>query len=327
MTKNLVSVIIVNWNGKKWLKKCLDSLLNQTYKQFEIILIDNASSDDSAKYIKKNYPHTRLVINKKNLGLTRAINQGVKLSKGEFLLIVNNDTWVDRNFIERLYQFYSEHSFAVIAPQEKRYDKTQDFKCNTTIDPTGSPVYFVPTYSRPDKLFYLSVCFFCSKKAYLESRGLDNNFFMYHEDVDWFWRLSLLGKKFAYVNNVFIYHAGAGSTGRGIKYNTFLWRNQNTLQALIKNYSTLVMLFILPVYFTQNLLEMLFFILIMKPKIASSYINGWIFNVKYLKRTFGERRWVQKNRKIGDMEILRKMYLGPGKLFLLNSYLSSKNGK
>ena len=63
--KNLVSVIIVNWNGKKWLKKCLYSLLSQTYKQLEIILIDNASSDDSVQYLKKNYSDIRLIESKK----------------------------------------------------------------------------------------------------------------------------------------------------------------------------------------------------------------------------------------------------------------------
>lgn len=321
MTKNLVSIVIVNWNGKKWLKKCLDSLLDQSYKKVEIIIIDNASSDDSLEFIRENYPQVRLFVNKNNLGLTKAINQGVRLSKGEFLLLINNDAWVNTDFLERLYKFYSEYSFAVIAPQEKRYDKTQDFKCNTTIDPTGSPAYFIPTYGRPDKLFYLSVCFFCSRKAYLESKGLDNNFFMYHEDVDWFWRLSLLGKKFAYVDDVFIYHAGAGSTGGGIKYNTFLWRNQNALQTLIKNYSLQMLLLVLPIYFLQNLGEILFFLLTFKPRLAISYLQGWSFNIKNLRRTLKERKWIQERRVVNDIQILRKMYVGSGKLLLLKEYI------
>lgn len=322
--REFVSVVIVNWNGKEWLKKCLDSLLNQTYKELEIILIDNASSDDSVQYVKKNYNNITLIQSKKNLGLTNGINLGIEKCKGKYILLVNNDVWMENDFIQKIYEFYKKNNYSVIAPEEKRYDKSQDFLCNTTIDITGSPAYFIPTYSKPDKIFYLSVCFFCSKREYLDSGGLDKDFFMYNEDVDWFWRLSLFGKKFTYVKDVFIYHAGAGSTGSGIKYNTFLWRNQNSLQMLIKNYSISMLFITLPIYLLQNIFEILFFILILKPKIAFSYIQGLVFNIRNLRRTIRKRRWIQSRRIVGEFEIIKKMYVGFGKLLFLKNYLKRK---
>jgi GT2 family glycosyltransferase len=154
----------------------------------------------------------------------------------------------------------------------------------------------------------------------MNTQGFDDNYFAYYEDVDWFWRLLLLGKRFNYAKNIFIYHEGAGSTGKGLKYKMFLWRNQNTLQTLIKNYSIISLLFILPVYFMQNLVEIFFFLLIFKPRIAFSYIEGWWFNIKTIRHILKKRKWIQKRRKVSDIEILKKMYLGPAKLRMLLSY-------
>ncbi|HVZ66640.1 MAG TPA: glycosyltransferase family 2 protein, partial [Patescibacteria group bacterium] len=305
--------------GKKWLKRFFASLSKQTYKNVELILIDNGSTDGSIEFVKKYFPKVKIVVNKKNYGLAKATNIGVKNSHGKYILFMNNDTWVDKNFIDNFVRFYESNRYQVISAAEKRYYKDTYFKCNTTIDPTGSPAYFKPTLNKK-KLFYLTVCFFCTKEIFESSGGLDEDFFMYYEDVDWFWRLSLQGRKFAMMENNFIHHAGAGSTGGGIKYNTFLWRNQNTLQTLIKNYSLPILIVVLPVYFVQNLVEILFFLLIGRPKISQSYVEGWIYNLKKIKKTLKKREWVQKNRVVNDLEILRKMYMGFGKYLFLKDY-------
>ena len=152
-----------------------------------------------------------------------------------------------------------------------------------------------------------------SNQLYRKSLGLDENFFMYCEEVDWFWRLVLMGKTCAYATDIFIYHAGSKSTSGGLKYTTFLWRNQNALQMLLKNYQWFNLLWVLPVYFFQNILEILFFMLVLKPKIALSYIQGWWFNIKHLKKILEKRKWIQENRLVSDYEIMKKMYIGFGK--------------
>jgi hypothetical protein len=322
MIEELISIIIVNYNGEKWLKKLFDSLTMQTYQNFEIIFVDNASVDNSIKFISANYNDQRIKVIKsnKNLGFAGGNNLGINNCLGKYILLLNNDTWVKDDFLYKIYNFYIGNNFDVIAPYEQDYEDKKDFsKYSLTIDFFGHPVYLRGEYK---KNFYLSgVCLFFLKKIYEESLGLDNNFFMYFEETDWFWRLNLLNKKFSYVNNLFVYHAGAGSTGGGIKYNSFLWRNQNTLQMLLKNYKWFNLLWVLPIYIIQNIFEISFFLLIFKPKISYSYIQGWWFNIKNIKKIVKKREWIKNNRLVGDCEIMRNMYIGFGKLNHLLSFL------
>jgi GT2 family glycosyltransferase len=311
-----VSVIIVNYNGKKWLTKCFDSLIQQTYTDFEIIFVDNNSSDDSIKFLEKHYQDVRIRVIESgaNLGFSGGNNLGIKESRGEYILLLNNDTWVDPTFLESIVDFYNKNQYDVIAPFERNYDKNQNFEeYKISIDILGHFIYFKEASNK--KEFYLSgVSLFFSKQLYQETKGLDNNFFMYFEEIDWFWRLHLLKKKITHIPNVFVYHKGSGSTGDGIKYLSFLWRNQNTLQMLLKNYYFITLIFILPIYIMQNIIEMTFFLIIRRPKISLSYIQGWYFNLKFLRRTLAQRRWVQANRKISDLDIMKKMYIGSAKI-------------
>lgn len=308
-------------NGKKWINKCLNSLTKQTYKSIEIIIVDNNSRDDSIENINKNFPNTKIIKNNTNVGFSRGVNQGIKSSKGEYIVIMNNDTWTEKDFMEKLIKFYVENKFDVVAPTEKQYLRNKTFSRNTTIDILCMPNFHIPR-NKSGKLFYLSgVCLLFSKKLYLETLGFDNNYFMYFEDVDWFWRLNLMGKRYTYADKIFIHHAGAGSTGEGVQYDIFLWRNQNALQTILKNYSITTLLWILPLYIFQNLFEIVYFILTFKFKIAYSYIQGWYFNIKYFKRTINKRKWIQKHRIISDWEIIKMMYWGSAKLVMLMDYL------
>ena len=97
-----VSIIIINWNGLRWLPDCFGSLGKQNYRNYEIIFIDNASKDDSVLWVKKHYPKTKICINKTNLGFSDANNVGYKLAKGKYVLFLNNDTCVTKTFLTEL---------------------------------------------------------------------------------------------------------------------------------------------------------------------------------------------------------------------------------
>ena len=318
----LVSIIIVNYNGKKWLKNCLDSVLKQTYKNFEVIVVDNASTDGSIEFIEKKYPPVRLVKLKKNIGFAGGNNIGIEHAKGGLIILLNNDTWLENNFLEKLVKFYVNNDYDVVGPKECSYYKPyskQNFYWS--IDFTGHPI----PKKTIDKMFYLSgVCVLFSKKLYLETGSLDNNFFMYFEEIDWFWRLNLLGKRFTYVPSLYIHHRSF-QLPKGqlrLNYERFLWRNQNELQMLLKNYSLLMLTIVLPLYFLQNIFEIVFFLIILKPKIAFSYVEGWLFNIKNIKKTFTKRKKIQTQRKVSDIYILSKMSLIPGKLVHLWNYVT-----
>jgi GT2 family glycosyltransferase/protein-L-isoaspartate O-methyltransferase len=311
----LISVVIVNWNGKKWLPKCLDSLKKQTYKPLEVVVVDNSSTDGSTNLLHANYPWVQLVQSKKNLGFAGGNNLGITKAKGGLILLLNSDTWLDPDFVEKLHEQYVQGKYDVIGPYESNYDNTSHPKNISTIDLLGHTVVFPARAKNMHKLFYKSgVCLLFSKNLYTETGGLDDDFFMYVEEVDWFWRLHLLGKKIGLAENLFVHHAGAGSTGTGLKYNTFLWRNQNTLQMLLKNYSAVSLIGVLPLYLIQNVAEMFAFLLIGKFKIASTYWKGIGFNIRHLTRTLKKRNAIQQTRIVSDGQLMSRMYFGNGKL-------------
>jgi GT2 family glycosyltransferase len=98
----LVSIIIVNWNGRQYLSECFSSLKKQEYTDTEVIFVDNASTDDSVEFIRKHYPRTKIIENTKNLGFAGANNIGFHQAKGELVLFLNNDTRVTKTFLTEL---------------------------------------------------------------------------------------------------------------------------------------------------------------------------------------------------------------------------------
>jgi GT2 family glycosyltransferase len=318
---DLVSVIIVNWNGKKWLKKCLDSLICQTYKNIEIIVVDNNSTDDSVTFLTNEYPILKIIKNDTNAGYAKGNNLGINNASGNLILLLNSDTWCDRDFIAVAVSNFYEKKCDVFGATETEYENPQYKTYKMSVDPFG---YFVTLTKQLDRIppFYISgACLLFRKNLYLETGGLDDDFFMYSEEVDWFWRLQLMKKNIYQDMNLFIHHASAGSIAGGMQYKKFLWRNQNILQMLLKNYNWINLLWVLPIYFVQNILEIIVLIFILKPKIAWSYIEGWWFNVRHLKQTLIKRKFIQKARLVSDWEIIKGMYFGFGKIQHLRSVI------
>ena len=104
----LVSIVVLNYNGLKWLKPCLDSVVTQTYSNYEVILVDNGSVDTSVEFVEQNYPSVKVVRIGKNLGFAEGNNVGAKVAKGEFLFLLNNDTYVEKDYLEKLLKSFDE---------------------------------------------------------------------------------------------------------------------------------------------------------------------------------------------------------------------------
>ncbi|MGC8827650.1 MAG: glycosyltransferase family 2 protein, partial [Anaerolineae bacterium] len=108
-TDPLVSVIIPNWNGAALLPACLDSLRAQTYRRLEIIVVDNASTDDSAALVRERYPEVRLILLPENRGLTGGVNAGIRAAQGEIIALLNNDAEAEPAWVEVLVQALEAH--------------------------------------------------------------------------------------------------------------------------------------------------------------------------------------------------------------------------
>jgi GT2 family glycosyltransferase len=324
MTYPLISIIVVNWNGQRWLKRCLTSLQQQTYPNVEIIVVDNGSTDNSLGTIRVTFPKVKIILNETNQGFARANNLGVQNATGKCIVLLNNDSWIQPDCIDKLYAYYRTHKYAVVAPIEAQYDTKQPDHYRATIDPWGHPVYSKAILSTKQPFYLPGICLFFSRQLFIHTGGFDPLFFMYVEEVDWFWRLHLQNKTCHYVPGVYVFHAGAGSTGIGLTYTTFLWRNQNTLTMLIKNYAWYNLILILPSYLLQNCFELLFFLVLLKPSLSYSYLQGWWFTASHLPEILAERRDIQADRKMSDRVIFRLMYHGFGKLHHFSRYVRAR---
>ncbi|MBE2183171.1 MAG: glycosyltransferase family 2 protein [Anaerolineae bacterium] len=238
----LFSIIIPHWNGKKYLKTCLDSLLQQNYPSIEIIIVDNASTDGSQAYIKQNYPQVILLELPVNRGFTGACNAGLATADGEFVALLNNDTEVDPGWALAVVNGFQKHPEAgSIASKMLLFDQRNHIHTAGdyfTIDGrAGNRGVWQQDQGDFDReAFVFSACGGSSayRRSMIDEIGvLDDDFFFLLEDVDLGWRAQLAGWRCLYTPQAVVYHH-LSATGGGVTASYYDGRN--SLWLLIKNY-------------------------------------------------------------------------------------------
>ena len=112
-----VSIVILNWNGKEHLEDCLASLKKQTYASLELLLVDNASVDGSVEYVEGCFPMVNVLVNPENRGFGPAVNRGVEQAKGEYVLFLNNDLFLDEQCIEKMVTMIEDEKVGAVVPK------------------------------------------------------------------------------------------------------------------------------------------------------------------------------------------------------------------
>ncbi len=232
-----VSIIIVSFNTLSFIKKCIDAVIDSNFKNltYEIIVVDNASSDNSVKVLKKQFPNIAVIANKENLGFAKANNIGVKKAKGKFLLFLNPDIEVQNNTIGEIYKFTTEYKDAgaatckIILPN----GNIDDASHRGFPTPWNSLSYFSGlsrvfskskifsgysmTYLDLSKTHEIDVCagafMMVPRKAGDEIGWWDEDYFFYGEDIEFCLRLKEKGYKVYYVPRVFALHHKGVSGG------------------------------------------------------------------------------------------------------------------
>jgi len=233
--KDLV-ISIVSYNSLSFLKECLDSILeNPTEKDYQIIVVDNASSDGTVEFIGKNYPGIKLIANNKNIGFAAANNQAIKNSDSKYILLINSDCEVYKGSLDSLIGFMDKNTGTGIAgPKIVNSDGTTQLSCRrfpSLLDAAahnilgdifpGNPFtkkYKLADVSRdkPFKVDWVSgSCMIIRRKALEDTGELDEKYFMYIEDVDICYRMWQKGWSVYYCPEAEIMHHAGGSTGRG----------------------------------------------------------------------------------------------------------------
>ena len=221
-----VTVIIPNYNGRHFLEECFDSLKIQNIP-LKVIVIDNASEDESAKYIRDNYPDLTIIQNKKNIGFAAAVNQGIRASKTDYVFLLNNDTELEENCISNLVRCIEtdENIFAVSS-------KMIQFENRDLMDDAGDAYTILgwtkkvgngrspDLYNEEREVFSACAGAAIYRRNILNEIGhFDENFFAYLEDVDISYRARIHGYKSIYCPEAVVYHHGSGTSGS--KHNAF----------------------------------------------------------------------------------------------------------
>ena len=320
------SIIILNYNGKSYLENCLKSLEEQTYKNMEVILVDNASIDGSVEYVEQKFPWVKIVRNSRNLGFAEGNNRGVKYATGEYVVFLNNDTVVDKYWLENLIiAAESDPTIGICGSKILFLDKKDLIQeLGGLCDIYGSTTHRYcgeidkGQYDFISDVFYVSgASLLIKRKVLKEIGGFDPIYFMYHEDVDLCWRAQLAGYRVVVVPTSKVYHKGGGSlqsplsryiSGKfEIDKQRKYFTERNTLITLLKNYSLKTLLKILPRYLALISAEIGLYIVSGRFDGVIILLKAQFYVLKNIKYILFQREKISKIRKVNDAVIIRRM--------------------
>ena len=263
----VVSVVIPNYNGLRFLQECFFSLQQQTLTDYEVILVDNGSSDESVGYTRVHFPEVRIVQLPENLGFCRAVNEGIRQSEAPFVVLLNNDTAVEPDFLEELMAAIKRHPKAFsCASRMVRYDERDqlddagNFYCALGWAYARGKGKKVDRYQKEERIFAACAGAAIYRKAVFEKIGyFDEEHFAYLEDIDIGYRARIFGYENWYAPKAVVYHVGSGTSGS--RYNQFKIRysSRNSIYLIWKNMPLWQIVLNLPLLTAGFGIKLLFF--------------------------------------------------------------------
>ncbi len=241
----LISIIIVNYNQLEVTCEFIESTKLLTYPNYEIVLVDNGSKTDPTEIIHSKYPEVVLIVNKKNLGFTGGNNVGIDAARGEYYLIINNDTEVTHDLLERLLEpFFADASIGVVSPKIRYYvnplviqyagfNEINPFTGrNTTV---GKSEIDCGQHDVGSYTFYAHGAAMMVKKEVVEKVGpLPDIFFIYYEELDWSAHIRRAGYNIYYQPTALIFHKESITMGKDSPFKAY-YQNRNRILFMRRN--------------------------------------------------------------------------------------------
>jgi len=238
-----ISFIIVTWNTKDLLQKCLDSIYKTINDiTFEIIVIDNASEDDTVVMLSGKFPHITLIMNSRNLGFGAANNQGLRIMRGRYALLLNSDTVLTIHAVEELFTFMETHPEAAMACGQllnangSKQNSVASFPSLPTLMTNMSMLEYLFPKRYPSKHYDyekpievdsgIGACLLVLKKAIDEVGMFDERYFFFFEETDWAYQMKKAGWKIFHIPTAFIYHFQGQSIGRNVRSRIEFYRSR-----------------------------------------------------------------------------------------------------
>ena len=262
----LVSIISINYNQLEVTGELLESLRKLSFRDFEVILVDNASKENPTEFITKNYPEVNLIVSKDNLGFSGGNNLGIRAAKGEYLFFVNNDAEVTEGSIETLLQLFNKIPNLGIVSPRICYDPAANNN-QQIIQYVGATVMHPVTarnvilgememdegqYTEAKETAYVHGAAMMTTRAVVEKAGMmPEEFFLYYEELDWCERIRNKGFKIYVEPNALVYHKESLSVGKVSTLKTF-YHNRNRIFFVRRNRSSIqvFMFYLFLIFFT-----------------------------------------------------------------------------
>jgi GT2 family glycosyltransferase len=310
VSKPGVSIVILNYNGEQYLRECLKSVLSQEGIDFETILVDNGSADDSLSFVRSAFPGIRIVENHKNLGFAAGNNRGVEEARGEFVVLLNNDTKVEPNWLKELIEPLESGEAALVSSRvftegisPRYYEKTG------TLSLLGHNIMRV--FDDQRTLFYVTGCAMAFRRRDFP-KPFDDYVF-YSEDVYVSLRARFLGLKLAQAPRSVVHHVGSGTAGRLSNRVTTSYQERNRLLNILLFFDAKLILKLIPmiiVNFFARLLMLAFQLMSFRKQRRKSFIgvlHAYLWLASHVPLILEKRRSLQKEKKVDDDSVLAWM--------------------
>ncbi|NUO18291.1 glycosyltransferase family 2 protein [bacterium] len=314
----LVTIIILNYNGLKFLPRCLESLGKTVYAPVEIVVADNGSSDGSLEYVRKQHPDVRVLEFGTNYGYSGAYNRAIHVVSGKYCVLLNFDVEVEPGWLDDAIEFMEQDSsIAAAQPKLKQYQDHDRFEYSGGsggfLDAYGFPFVrgriFDETepdsgqYDDPVEVFWATgASLIVRRETFLKVGGLDEDFFMHMEELDLCWRIWLNGQRIVVVPKGVVYHwAGAALSADRVR--KMYLNHRNSLAMMIKNYGLRNLCFRLPVRLLLDWVA--FFVSPFKgePKRSLAIMWAHAYILAAIPRILQKRRGVQAERIVSDEDL------------------------
>ncbi len=306
-----VAVVILNWNGRHYLEQFLPSVVASAYSNLEICVGDNASTDDSVQFLKKNYPQISLIQNDQNYGFAGGYNRVLAQVDAEYVVLLNSDVEVEKNWINPVIELLESNlQIAAAQPKLLSYRDKNSFEyagaAGGFIDYLGYPfcrgrIFDTVEknegqYDQASEIFWASgAALFIRKKAWDEVKGFDEDFFAHMEEIDLCWRLKNRGYQIWYCPEACVYHVGGGTLAAESPFKTFL-NFRNNLWMIHKNHPPKTAFFKVFTRFFLDFVSLLKFLAEGKPKNAAAISKAHVAFLKSWKINAAKRQPVNPDQ-------------------------------
>ncbi len=304
-----LTVVVPNWNGRKFLELCLNSLRDQSFEDFETILVDNGSTDDSVEFVERSFPEVNILRMGANRGFSSAANAGARASTAEYVALLNNDTEQDPEWLAALVRSADAHPEAALFAS-----KLVDFQDRRMLDGAGDALRLggLPyrlghgerdrgQFDTPGHVFGACAAAALYRRSLFEEIGyFDEDFVSYCEDGDLSFRAQLAGYRCFYVPDAVVYHVGSASTGGKRSATATRLGTRNSLSLLMKNLPLSVAPHVLPFFILGQLARLL---TAAATGTLRPHLKGLAGAWDQLPLTLKKRRKVQGKKTVSDAHV------------------------